>query len=244
MRRLFRSTLPYSARLDLYKEKKCATGAESAADAWKSYRASKRSAPVVSELKKMAGSRGRCFYCSDSLGADIEHYVPKSVDFGRTFEWSNLLWVCPGCNRFKSAKFPRDEAGLPLLIDPTKVDPWAKLMLITATGLIVSRYYDDDTWDPVGEGTLGVLKNLNHEAVTEGRVRAVRRIREVVSRVVGEGDTVEIRRAIKREILEDDYGVFSWFTRWEGLREEPFGEVWGRWPSLYKRVLRMQTLER
>jgi hypothetical protein len=68
---------------------------------------------------------GKCAYCESKItvvtyGA-IEHFFPKSRYIDLTFEWSNLLLSCDRCNdaNHKGTRFPLDDQGNPLLIDPT-----------------------------------------------------------------------------------------------------------------------------
>ncbi len=75
-------------------------------------------------LNRMAPGRNRCMYCEDSDGPDIEHFWPKHEYPERAFDWLNYLIACSRCNsNYKRTKFPLDEAGMPLLIDPTAEDP-------------------------------------------------------------------------------------------------------------------------
>jgi len=68
---------------------------------------------------------GKCAYCESLItvvtyGA-IEHFYPKAHYVDKTFEWSNLLLSCDKCNdvEHKGNRFPLDDDGQPMLIDPT-----------------------------------------------------------------------------------------------------------------------------
>ncbi len=67
---------------------------------------------------------GKCAYCESKITAAtygaIEHFFPKSSHIDLTFEWQNLLLSCDRCNdpSHKGTKFPLDDQGNPLLIDP------------------------------------------------------------------------------------------------------------------------------
>jgi len=79
---------------------------------------------VRTKLRSMATGLERCMYCEDSAATDIEHFWPKSKYPERAFSWSNYLLACSCCNsNHKREQFPLDEAGAPLLIDPTTEDP-------------------------------------------------------------------------------------------------------------------------
>ena len=78
---------------------------------------------VVETLHQM--QYGKCCYCERKInktGHDqaIEHYKPKSEFPELENTWENLLQACSCCNGDKLAKFPTDENGLPLLIDPSE----------------------------------------------------------------------------------------------------------------------------
>lgn len=79
---------------------------------------------VVKKLWDM--QHGKCCYCEseipkDGHGKEVEHYYPQAPSLYPHFrnDWNNLLLVCHSCNGKKSHKFPLDENGNPLLIDPS-----------------------------------------------------------------------------------------------------------------------------
>ena len=91
-------------------------------------------------LKAMASGLERCMYCEDSLGTDIEHFRPKRHYPEHAFDWNNYLLACSHCNsNEKRDRFPLDEHGQPLLIDPTVDDPSEHLLLTPTTGKFENR---------------------------------------------------------------------------------------------------------
>lgn len=73
---------------------------------------------------------GKCCYCEKKIptaggGQGVEHFRPKGKYPGLKDEWRNLLHACPACNGAKREKFPMQEDGTPLLIDPSDptIDP-------------------------------------------------------------------------------------------------------------------------
>lgn len=191
----------------------------------------------------MAGSRGRCFYCSDSRGADVDHYWPIARKFVSTFEWGNLLWVCPECNRKKSARFPVDGVGGALLVDPTLEDPWSFLVLDVSSGVLAPRFNDEGEQKLRGAATLQTIDLLNFEVIVEGRARTIRRLREAVGNSLDDGDTPVSRAAIVRAVRDDEYGVASWFILWEGRDSAPFDEARARQPALWRLFARRSLIE-
>jgi hypothetical protein len=192
---------------------------------------------------EMAGTRNRCFYCSDSAGADVDHYKPISIDHTQTFVWPNLLWVCPVCNRKKLASFPMVD-GEPAIIDPTQIDPWRHLALDQATGILAPRFHGE--WeDERGRQTLKVIDRLNYEDVAEGRRRTMRRLeRAAVAALAAEDDAPSEADALWREVDEDDYGVAAWFALWEGQRMTPFAEIRSRKPTIWRHFVRAVAASR
>jgi HNH endonuclease len=84
--------------------------------------------PLFDVLAGAAAGRQRCMYCGDNLGSDIDHFEPIARNPLRTFDWRNHLLACSTCNsQFKRDRFPVDQNGQPLLIDPTTEDPFDHL---------------------------------------------------------------------------------------------------------------------
>ncbi len=110
MRRVARRPLPLAAATELArlttKVKTAAEPAKKAAELWQ-----KKPKPtfdtIRDTLERMATGRGRCMYCEDSLGTDIEHFYPRARYPGRAFSWSNYLLACSHCNsNLKRSQFP------------------------------------------------------------------------------------------------------------------------------------------
>ncbi len=90
------------------------------------------------ELLNMAPGLGCCMYCGHDLADNIDHYVPIAVDPARTFCWYNHILSCSTCNsRYKRERYATDVFGNPLLLDPTRDDPFDHLHLALSTGLYV-----------------------------------------------------------------------------------------------------------
>lgn len=89
---------------------------------------------VRATLERMATGRGRCMYCEDSLGTDIEHFYPRARYPRRAFSWRNYLLACSHCNsNLKRHRFPFLNRR-PALLDPTVDDPFEHLLFIPLTG--------------------------------------------------------------------------------------------------------------
>jgi uncharacterized protein (TIGR02646 family) len=224
MRRVYRGELDLRTRLALRKQQATCCDSNAARARWNTFRQSTQARPVVGELSRMAGHRARCFYCSDSMASDVEHFLPITPDFHQAFAWANLLWICAPCNRKKSAIYPM-KGGIRVLIDPTRDDPWKHVTLASATGVLAPRFSVEGVADRRGEETLAILDILNHESVAEGRRRSIRRLQEAVAEHVETGNTVVQLCKLARAVAEDDYGVARWFAFWEGRHERPFSDL-------------------
>lgn len=236
MRRLSRLALPLEGRRSLYRRTKVCDSAETAREMWKPFRKSVEIRPIVSALEQMAGPRQRCAYCSDSHASDIDHFRPIARYHGSTFEWSNFMWVCTPCNRKKASTFPTGADGQPLMIDPTRVDPWRHLTLDTASGVVAPRYVGDH-FDVYGECTLDVLPTINYEAVADGRARICRRVRRAVESV-NATPTPELVAELLAEAAQDDVGVSRWYGFWEGAGESEMVVLRKTRHNIWRRFLR------
>jgi HNH endonuclease len=190
----------------------------------------------VQTLTRMAGDRRRCYFCRDSRGADVDHFRPLSSYPDLTFQWHNLLLLCPECNRVKQQQFPLDADRSPLLLDPTRDDPWAHIFLEPDTAFLAPRYVGDEQ-DERGAVTLRILSPLNDEVVVTGRLRSLNRIRRAIAGVVDRG--MAAWKDLAREVREDDFGLGPWFLTPEGSEElrvvqlrQMDGELWRRFAAL------------
>jgi hypothetical protein len=130
---------------------------------WNSARADRRELRQV--LAMMAPGTQRCMYCGDNLATDIDHFAPISFSPFSTFE-------CSHCNsNEKRDKYPCDDSGNALLLDPTRDNPSDHLQLSFSDG----RYH---SITEIGSESIKVF-GLNRPDLRQGRERAFR-IRRLV----------------------------------------------------------------
>lgn len=215
MRRISRDPLPLPSRVELHRKSKKVSNYDEARAEWDRFRSTVSAKKVVQVLQKMAGQRKHCVYCCDSRSADVDHFYPIALDFQQAFSWKNLILICPECNRSKGSRCKVDDHGTPLLLNPTLCDPWSHLMLDMDTGVIAPRYIGDD-FDPRGDYTLEIVSPINDEATIEGRRRSVESYMEVFNEALESGDTEKSRRALKKLVRYDEFGLAPWFAFWEG----------------------------
>jgi len=132
-------------------------------------------------LQRMASGVERCMYCEESAAYPIEHFWPKSRFPERTFCWENLLVACDHCNnRCKGDRFPVDERGEPLLINPTAEDPSAHLELRPREGVLVPR-----AGSRKGTTTIDLFKLNRRHTLIQGRKDAWFALQQLIVNYAG-----------------------------------------------------------
>ncbi|SDD58161.1 hypothetical protein [Streptomyces prasinopilosus] len=164
---------------------------------------SNEKAGIRALLFRMAPGVGRCMYCLDSLGTDIEHFEPKSRRPLRTFCWHNHLLACSHCNsNYKRTEYPCDDFGQCLLIDPSVDDPFDHLTLLPATGEFKAKTRK-------GRETMRVFGLNDRSELVYGRQDAYVRCCDVLlgwHRCMADGDSAGAERrvhALHREPFAD-----------------------------------------
>jgi 5-methylcytosine-specific restriction endonuclease McrA len=137
--------------------------------------------PLTETLRRMAAGLSRCMYCGESRGTAIDHFEPIARKPLRTFDWLNHLLACSHCNTTKKGiRFPLDNEGRPLLIDPTAEDPFDHLALLLAVG-----QYDWRT--EKGRATIELF-GLNDEPLPMARLNARTNVESCLLRWAAEPD--------------------------------------------------------
>ncbi len=93
----------------------------------------------------------RCCYCGRKFGTqdlNLDHVVPKSR--GGPTSWANIVTSCIPCNLQKGNRTPL-EAGLPLLVKPTRPQWKGRSSLVFRSGVRVrqswQRFIDNVYWN-------------------------------------------------------------------------------------------------
>jgi uncharacterized protein (TIGR02646 family) len=188
---------------------------------WNSFRQLAAYRDLRGALEAFAGKRNRCYYCSDSLNVDVEHFKPKEEYPKQAFVYTNLLMCCTGCNRLKGTKYPCDAQGHSLIVEPTLDDPWDCLFFVPLTGMLAPRYVPTGTSghapSPKGEKTLEILGTiLNGYAATEGRRQNwILLVRELANILASNTNLAgHTRLALFGHV--DEYGLTEWLFSREG----------------------------
>ncbi|MFB8205529.1 hypothetical protein [Kitasatospora purpeofusca] len=159
-------------------------------------------------LRRMApGILGCCMYCGSTTGSDIEHFEPRESSPLQTFRWTNHLLACGPCNsKYKGTWWECDaETGEPLLIDPTRDDPFAHLFLDLRNGIYRSPTVK-------GKTTIKVLGlNLDERQFP-------------VARQLARKNAWQVLRNWSRARYDDDKNGMR--DALDVLRLYPFADVW------------------
>ncbi len=214
------------------------------ASTWKAQRSTSPMTRIARTLAEIAGPRERCMYCEDSRGTEIEHYRPRTLYPEHVFRWLNFLWICTACNRCKGNRFPCDDRGAPLLLDPTLDEPWDHLFFDSDTGEITARWdVTTNAESPRGIALLKTLSSLRHQAVTEGRRRTYLRLNRALRSFLSQSASGD--RPASEASIEDflasvddalDYGLAVWFFLREGQFTEPFETLRLKFPAVWDRA--------
>ncbi len=237
MRRVKRLNLEIRVQSYLSKRQKQANqklikGSLDTTTEWKNARQTKTIEKVLKALQAMMGDRQRCMYCLDSHGSDIEHFRPKAAFPKRMFRWRNLLLCCSECGRLKSDSFPVD-GKKPLLIDPTKEEPWLHLDFDPQTGNIVPRFNPNTmTFSEKGEQTVITLQLDQREALAAGYKKTFKNLSEEIRHFLDNPDN-SIDELIAKLQEKDEHGLLGWIFLGTGSFVNPFNELQSTNPSVW-----------
>lgn len=160
------------------------------------------------EIKEtlLAETAGKCAYCESKLRhityGDVEHIIPKSVDLGKIFDWSNLTLACDVCNTNKGDHFGNHED----LVDPYVGQPSEHLSFHGPMVLSVPG-------SGPGQATVSTLE-LNRMDLIERRKERMESLSRLLHLLIETADIAKravLRRDIEvREVLDDkEYAAMS-----------------------------------
>lgn len=200
---------------------------------WKAARQTDKMRKVHSTLQSMMGTRQRCMYCLDSHGCDIEHFRPKSSYPKWMFKWNNLLLCCTECGRIKGSQFPLD-GKRPMLIDPTKEEPWDYLDFDPITGNMTARFdLQANDFFAKGQRTVTTLQLDRREALAAGYVQTYQKLCIVINRFL-QAPTLTANDFIAELLHEDGHGLLGWGFKGAGQGEAPFVQLKIQHPKIWR----------
>jgi uncharacterized protein (TIGR02646 family) len=190
---------------------------------WKSARQTKMMGRVLAALQSMMGQRQRCMYCLDSHGCDIEHFRPKVNYPKHMFIWDNMLLCCTECGRIKGSKFPLTGVH-PMLIDPTKEEPWEYLDFDPITGNMTARFNLKET--------VATLQLDQREALAIGYVQTYQKLCTIINRFL-HTPGLAVDNLIKELLQEDERGLLGWCFKGVGQNETTFFQLRTQNPAVW-----------
>ena len=237
MRRLSRPPLDTAALRYLEKKQaEVAARPQEVEKIWKAARNTKTFGRICEALTAMFGATGRCFFCNDSLACDVDHFAPKQIYLSRAFKWTNFFFICTPCNRKKWQFFPLDATGRPLLINPTKTEPWNHLFYESTTGLLGTAFSPTGIPDVRGVETINLLETLNYEAIAQGRRNYTRRLIRRVQEYRNSPNAYHREVLLDEGAVENLYGLTDWFFRFGGRTQSPFSDLQVEHPALFNEI--------
>lgn len=161
---------------------------------WKRIRSQRLNAPWATDSAKTLLqtaldplAHGKCAFCESTLGVttylEIEHYIAKSVNPEKTFEWENLLPACRLCN---GAKGDADHQGR--LLKPDAEDP-EPFFWLHPEGKLEPHPNLDDRQRRRAEETIRLL-DLQRGPLCENRMGTRRLVTRWLERAGQQGRTV------------------------------------------------------
>ncbi|SMF94788.1 TIGR02646 family protein [Methylomagnum ishizawai] len=233
---LGKKAVAYLGRCQKNTNRKAEAGVLDIEKEWKSARKTQTMQAVLKTLQKMMGSRERCMYCLDSHGSDIEHFRPKALHHKRMFRWRNLLLCCTECGRLKGNRFPTD-GKRPLLIDPTKEEPWEHLDFIPETGHIKARFDPRiNAWSPKGEKTVETLHLDRREALEAGYLKTLRRLSRIIDNFL-ENPSFSASHLLESLSADDEHGLLGWIFIGTGQHHPPFKDLREQHPLIWEKCM-------
>ena len=200
---------------------------------WKTARQTEKMGKVFATLQSMMGVRQRCMYCLDSHGCDIEHFRPKSSYPKWMFKWNNLLLCCTECGRIKGSQFPMD-GKRPMLIDPTKEEPWDYLDFDPITGNMTARFdLQANDFFAKGQRTVSTLQLDRREALAAGYVHTYQKLCIVINRFL-HTPTLTAGDLIVELLHEDERGLLGWCFKGAGQNDASFLQLKAQHPAVWQ----------
>jgi uncharacterized protein (TIGR02646 family) len=159
----------------------------------KSVKSKYNNAQIKSAL--VSETHGKCAYCETKIlhtqYGDIEHFVPKSLQPSKAFEWDNLTLACKVCNTLKSDRDPSAND----IIDPYNQDPECHLDFCGAVLFAKNSKRGHETKAKL---------SLNRAELCERRKEALERLLSLVENAVFDHLTLSARKAIYDDFVRTE----------------------------------------
>lgn len=168
----------------------------------------------------------RCAYCDDpdAYGGGyeayhVEHFAPKEKFPTLQFDYDNLLYACPWCNRAKWAIWPSDDPTISIVGTEGFVDPcteeYDKHLKRLPDGSIVGT-------TPLGEYMYKTLHlYLKRHAIIHNVDKLKRKVDELRANIAADkskGKDCRKKEAALRSVMKN---FFEYFDMWKEISEKP-----------------------
>lgn len=184
---------------------------------WENHRATKARERSLNTLFSMNGDSTRCMYCEHDQAlvhkngkrvGIVDHWEPQQRAPERTFDWTNHFLACKRCNSdLKSAEFPCDLLGQPLLLHPVDDNPLHDVEYEPSTG-------DFKQVTPKGGETIKLFQLNDFSALRKSTWKALIGSLREYDAAIGCGD---VRKAdeVKRDwlSLEDFRSILNYLVK-------------------------------
>lgn len=151
-----------------------------------------------------------CCYCEDSTQkkqGEIEHLRPKKKFWNKTYDWTNLHWVCHDCNGIKREKY--DDAN-PIL-DPSEPEPIDYHIELRIDSDMLWLWLLNKNNSPRGYTTIEHA-GLNREILKTARMKIYLKTQELIKAI--QNNTTETQESkMNKNTLKNLYnGKFGFVT--------------------------------
>ena len=158
---------------------------------------------IKAALKEMYG--GLCCYCEGSIDmvafGEIEHRRPKHSFPAYTFEWDNLHWACPRCNRKKGNKWNEQYPILDSVSD-------------TISEHLGYELNGEIRWDISHRGKTTIEHtDLNRQALREARICLAKDTLESILELNNNSDFPDAER-VRKDLEQQTSGKFGSLIQW------------------------------
>jgi uncharacterized protein (TIGR02646 family) len=162
---------------------------------WATHKAKQVLKPVLHDM-----AHGKCVFCESALEVtshlEIEHYVAKTRDPGRAFEWTNLL---PSCSKCNNAKGEQDHANS--LLKPDDEDPEPFFWIHPDTGELEPHPTLDEAGRKRAAETIRIC-NLQRAALCTKRTQMMARVFRWLEMIATAGVLSNTLREEWQELLD------------------------------------------
>ena len=169
-------------------------------------------------------------FCGGSEASQVDHFEPKDTYPHSAMLWENFIWICGLCNQNKGTRFPKNDEGDNLLINPIDEDVWDYYTLDKFGYLLPNWDLAIDDYDVRARQTEQIIK-INRQAAQEARYARYQQLERAYLDLLS---LYQDGRVTPQELFDRvnfDLGfplhpeVPQFFLKGKGKNDEPFATV-------------------